>query len=58
MVLLANSKVHNVFHVLRLKKTLGHCVVPFTTLPPLDDEGKLILVPEAILDVRDKWLRR
>ena len=52
------SKVHNVFHVSRLKKALGHNVVPSVVLPPLDDEGKLILVPEAILDTRERVLRR
>lgn len=53
-----DSSVHNVFHVSRLKKALGHHVVPSTTLPPLNDEGKLILVPKAILDVREKTLRK
>jgi hypothetical protein len=27
-------------------------------LPPLDEEGKLILIPEEILEVREKNLRR
>ena len=52
-----DSKVHNIFHVSRLKKALGHHVAPFAVLPPLDDEGKLILIPEAILDFREKKLR-
>ena len=54
----AESRVHNVFHVSRLKKALGHRVVPSTVLPPLDDEGKLILVPESILEYRERQLRR
>ena len=54
----ADSKVYNVFHVSRLKKALGQNVVPSAILPPLDDEGKLILVPEFILDRREKQLRR
>ncbi len=29
------SQVHNVFHVLRLKKAIGQRVVPSTDLPPL-----------------------
>ena len=54
----AENKVHNIFHVSHLKKELGYRVVPFTIIPSLDDEGKLILVPEAILYVWEKWLRR
>ena len=49
-----DNKVHNIFHVSHLKKALGHHVAPFVVLPPLDDEGKLILIPEAILDFREK----
>ena len=41
-----DSRVHNVFHVSRLKKVLGQHVVPSAVLPPLDDEKKLVLVPE------------
>ena len=54
----ADSRVHNVFHVSRLKKALGQNVVPSAVLPPLDDEGKFILVPESILESREKQLRR
>ena len=54
----ADSKVHNVFHVSHLKKALGQHVVPSPVLPPLDDEGKLILVPETILEMRERHLRR
>ena len=53
----ADNKVHNIFHVSLLKKALGHHVAPSIVLPPLDDEGKLILIPEAILDFREKRLR-
>lgn len=49
--LTVDSKVHNVFHVSRLKKALRPQVTPID-LPPLDDEGKLILIPEVILDSR------
>ena len=55
---LADSKVHNFFHVSSLKKVLGHHIVPSTMLPPLDDEGKLILVLEAIIDFRERNLRQ
>ena len=55
--LIAKRKVHNFFHVSHLKKVLGHHIVPSTMLPPLDDEGKLILVPKAIIDFRERNLR-
>ena len=49
--------MHNVFHVSRLKKAIGQRVVPSVELPPLDEEGKLVLIPEAILDTRERTLR-
>lgn len=52
------SRVHNVFHVSRLKKALGHHIVPSTMLPPLDDEGKFVLVPKAIIDFKERNLRQ
>ena len=54
--LLEGSRVHNVFHVSRLKKAIGQRVVPSAELPPLDEEGKLVLIPEAILDTRERTL--
>lgn len=53
-----SSRVHNVFHVSHLKKALGHNVIVSFDLPPLDEEGELVLVPEAILDVKERLLRR
>ena len=49
------SKIHNVFHVSNLKKTLGQHIAP--ELPPLDDEGLLILIPEQIIQTRERKLR-
>ena len=51
------SKIHNVFHVSNLKKTLGQHIAPSTELPPLDDEGLLILIPERIIQTRERKLR-
>ncbi|XP_059075241.1 uncharacterized protein LOC131875201 [Cryptomeria japonica] len=52
-----DANVHNVFHLSCLKKAIGHPVIPSTVLPPLDEEGKLILVLEAIIDSRERRLR-
>jgi hypothetical protein len=49
------SKIHNVFHVSCLKRAMGQHITPLEILPPLDEEGQLILIPEEILE---KKLRR
>ena len=51
------SKIHNIFHVSCLKKAIGRNVVANMDLPPIDDEGHLILQSEAILDTRERQLR-
>eukprot|EP00253_Pinus_taeda_P034426 PITA_34426 len=51
------SKIHNVFHVSCLKKALGQQVTVTDELPPTDDEGHLVLQPEAIIDTRERQLR-
>eukprot|EP00253_Pinus_taeda_P007200 PITA_07200 len=51
------SKIHNVFHVSCLKKALGQHVTVIDELPPTDDEGHLVLQPEAIIDTRERQLR-
>lgn len=56
--LLVDNRVHNVFYVSRLEKALGRYVVPSYTLPPLDDEGMLELILEAILYTRERHLCR
>ena len=45
------------FHVSSLKKTLGKHIAPSTELPPLYDEGLLILIPERIIQTRERKLR-
>jgi hypothetical protein len=50
-------KIHNVFHVSCLKKALGQHVRPIEALPPMDEEGQLVLIPEEVLEVREKRLR-
>ena len=56
--LLEGSKIHIVFHVSCLKKSLGQKIVTSEILPPLDDEAQLTLVPENILKTRERRLRR
>ena len=51
------SKIHNVFHVSCLKKALGQQVMTSSELPPLDEGGQLVLVPEEILQERERKLR-
>ena len=52
------SEVDNIFHVSHLKKVLEHHIFPSIVLPPLDDEEKLVLVPEAIIDFKERNLRQ
>jgi hypothetical protein len=53
----ASSRVHPVFHVSCLKKVIGDKIPVQTILPELDEEGKMILEPEAITDTRIRQLR-
>jgi hypothetical protein len=48
----ASSRVHPVFHVSCLKKVIGDNIPVQTIFPELDEEGKIILEPEAIIDTR------
>jgi hypothetical protein len=46
-----------VFHVSCLKKVMGKFISTSEDLPPLDEEGQLDLVPEEVLEFREKKLR-
>ena len=50
------GKIHDVFHVSCLKKKLGSTTHIQTEFPMLDDEGKLVLEPECILEIKIKTL--
>jgi hypothetical protein len=53
----AYSQVHIVFHVSCLKKVIGDNIPVQNILLELDEEGKIILEPEAITDTRIYQLR-
>ena len=55
--LLASSRVHPVFHVSCSKKVIGENIPVQTILPELDEEGKIILEPEAVTETRTRQLR-
>jgi len=48
--------IHSVFHMSLLKKYVGDASDTHTDLPPVSDEGAIILEPEAILDHR--WVKQ
>jgi hypothetical protein len=50
------ARIHPVFHVSLLKKYVGDSAMPATELPPVTDEGVVILEPHQILDTR--WVNR
>jgi hypothetical protein len=52
------SRIHKVFHVSCLKRAIGQHITPLEVLPPLDEEGQLVLVSEEILEIREKKLWR
>ena len=51
-----SSRVHPVFHVSCLKKVIGENLPVQTILPELDEEGKIILEPEAVTETRTRQL--
>ena len=53
----ASSQVHPVFHVLFLNKVIGDKILVQTIFPELDEEGRIILELEAIMETRTPQLR-
>jgi hypothetical protein len=51
-----SSSVHPKFHVSCLKKVIGDNIPIQTILPDINEEGKIILEPEIILETRVKRL--
>ncbi|KAH9801518.1 hypothetical protein KPL71_001066 [Citrus sinensis] len=50
------AKFHLVFHVSLLKKAMGESTTTTVELPPIDDEGVIMLQSESIVDTH--WLKR
>ena len=55
--LLAASRVHLVFHFSCLKKVIGDKIPFQSILQKLDEEGKIILEPKAVIETRNRQLR-
>ena len=53
----AASRLHPVFHVSCLKKVIGENLPVQTILPELDEEGKIILELEVVIEIRTRQLR-
>lgn len=51
------SKTHNTFHVSLLKRFIRWHDVSSLVLPPLYDEGWLVLIPKEVLETKVKKLR-
>ena len=50
------ARIHPVFHVSLLKNFAGELAEPSQELPPVNEEGAVILEPQHILDTR--WVKR
>ena len=48
----ASSRVHPVFHVSCLNKVIGDKLSAQTILLEIDEEGKIIFEPEAVMETR------
>ena len=53
----ASSIVHPVFHVSCLKKVIGDKLPLKKILPEFDEEGKIILEPEGVTEIRNRQLQ-
>jgi len=52
-----SSRVHRIFHVSCLNKVIGDKISVQTILPKINEEGKIILELETILETRIKRLQ-
>jgi hypothetical protein len=58
MELPQGNKIHNVFHVSCMKRAIGQHITPIEVLPPMDEEGHLVLIPKKIIEVWEKRLKK
>ncbi|KAA8519449.1 hypothetical protein F0562_013676 [Nyssa sinensis] len=54
--LLTGARIHPVFHISLLKKFIGEHTLSSTELPPVTNEGAIVLEPQHILDTR--WIKK
>jgi hypothetical protein len=52
------NKIQNFFHVSCLKRAIGKHITPIEEFPPMDEEGKLVLIPKEIFEFKEKKLRK
>lgn len=52
LLLPASAAIHPVFHVSLLKKKIGHNAMTNPTLPPVNDDGVMLMEPVAVLERR------
>jgi hypothetical protein len=52
------NKIHNVFHVSCLKWAIDKHITPIEEFPPMDEEGQSVLIPDEILEVKERKLRK
>jgi hypothetical protein len=50
------AHIHSIFHIFILKKFIGEHTLSFTELPPITDEGAIVLKPRHILDAC--WIKK
>ena len=53
---LGDRRIQNIFHVSCLKKAIDQQIVSSESLPPLDEEDRLVLEPTEVIETRERKL--